>query len=85
MPRLHAAVRVYLFSLLGVFLLTAPWTPVWSQAAALLGPTAFGDWVRGGWIRGAVSGIGAVDLLVASQDVGELWRSLRGGGGGNAA
>ena len=40
---------------------------------------ALGPWVRSGWVKGAVSGLGALDLLVALQEAGILWQSLRSG------
>jgi len=62
---------------LGVFLLLAPWTPVWDQAIRALLPGEIVPWARSGWVRGIVSGLGALDLLVASQVGIELWRSMR--------
>ena len=77
MPRVQLALNVYLFSILGVFLLAVPWTPVWEQASTVWIPTPVGLWVRSGWMRGVVSGLGALNLLVATQGVGVLWRSFR--------
>lgn len=77
MPRIQLALNLYLFSVLGVFLLGVPWTPVWEQATVMWIPTAVGSVVRSGWLRGAVSGLGALNLMVATQDVGALWRSFQ--------
>jgi hypothetical protein len=68
---------LYAFSVLGVFLLVAPWTPVWGRATTALLPEALAGWVHTGWVRGVVSGVGALDLVVALQLAVELWRSMR--------
>lgn len=76
---LLTALALYGFIVLGVFLLVAPWTPVWDRATVGLAPTAMGPWVRNGWARGLVSGLGALDLLVALQIGGELWGRIASG------
>ena len=42
-----------------------------------LAPTAAGPWVGSGWVRGLVSGLGALDLAVALQVLRELWREMQ--------
>jgi len=78
--RLHTALRLYLFALLGLFLLVVPWTPIWDQATLPWIPARIGLWLRSGWVRGLVSGLGALDLLVAAREAGGLWKLLRGPG-----
>ena len=75
--RVGKAIVLYAFSVLGLFLLVAPWTPVWEQATVALLPTAAGTWIRSGWVRGGVSGLGALDLVVALQVGRELWRAFQ--------
>ena len=77
MPRVQVAINLYTYSVLGIFLVAVPWTPMWAQATLLLGTEAFGSWAQSGWVRGAVSGLGALDLLVAAQEAGVLWRSFQ--------
>lgn len=68
---------VYIYSVLGLFLLVAPWTPVWEQASHGLLPQATHAVVLSGWVRGLVSGLGAADLLVAARLAGSMMRSAR--------
>jgi hypothetical protein len=75
--RLGAALSLYAFAALGLFLLVAPWTPVWTQATYTLLPPPVGRWVLSGWARGVASGLGALDLAIAAQLAVELWRRYR--------
>jgi len=77
--RILKALGIYAFGILGVFLTVAPWTGLWRTAVTVLLPTAAGPLMAGGWIRGVVSGLGVVDLMMAGQMAGELWRQMRGG------
>ena len=74
--RIRSALILYAFSVLGLFLLVAPWTPIWSRAAVVLLPTPAGAWVRSGGVRGVASGLGAVDLMIALQVARELRRQM---------
>ena len=77
--RIRTALLLYAFGVIGLFLLVTPWTAVWSQAIVGLLPTKIGPWVLSGWVRGIVSGLGALNLVVASQVAVELWREMRAG------
>jgi len=68
---------VYIYSVLGVFLLVAPWTPVWEQASHGLLPQSAHMLVLSGWVRGLVSGLGAADLVVAARLAGRLMLAAR--------
>jgi hypothetical protein len=78
---MRLALNLYLFSILGFFLLAVPWTPIWDQATAFLGPTALAGLGRSGWVRGIVSGIGVLDLLAATREAGGLLAAYRDGDG----
>ena len=68
---------VYIYSVLGLFLLLAPWTPVWEQASHGLLPQMAHAVALSGWVRGLVSGLGVADLVVAARLAGGLIRSTR--------
>ena len=74
--RIRTALFLYAFAIVGLFLLVAPWTAVWSQAIVGLLPTRVGRLALGGWVRGIVSGLGALNLAVAFQVAIELWREM---------
>lgn len=63
--RLRTAFLVYVFAALGVFLVAVPWSPVWETSTAGYLPTAAGAWLRSGFVRGLVSGLGALNLVAA--------------------
>ena len=71
--RIRTAFMLYAFAVFGLFLVVAPWTPIWNRAMLALLPTSIGTWVMSGWARGVISGLGALDLLVALQVAREFW------------
>jgi hypothetical protein len=56
---------VYAFAALGVFLIAVPWSPVWDSATAAYLPTVAGPWLRSGFVRGFVTGLGGLNVLAA--------------------
>jgi hypothetical protein len=77
LPRIRIALDVYLYSVLGLVLVSVPWTPLWDDATLVLLPTSAGPWIRSGWSRGLASGVGTLDLWVAGQAIQRLWRLVR--------
>jgi hypothetical protein len=78
--RIRRALLLYAFTVLGIFLLVAPWSPVWEQATHAIASLRLGRWARSGWLRGAVSAVGALDLFIAAQMLRELWVDVRRNG-----
>ena len=79
---MRSALALYAYLVLGVFLLVAPWTPVWHDATMRLLPS-IGPWIRSGWLRGLVSAVGVLDLFVALQLAAELWNHSGAAGAGD--
>lgn len=65
LTRLQTAFLVYAFAALGVFLIVAPWSPFWDASTAGYLPTSVGSFLRSGFLRGFVSGLGVLDLAAA--------------------
>ena len=78
------ALGISVFGVLGVFLAAAPWTPVWDEGTFFLLSTS-AAWVRSGWFRGMVSGLGILDLAVALREAVRFFRVFgrRSGGDGS--
>ncbi len=74
--RVWVAVEVYFFGVLGVFLATAPWTALWDECTLFVLPIGWGAWVRSGWVRGLVVGVGVLDLIAAARRGIELRRLM---------
>ena len=66
--------------LVGLVLVVAPWTPVW-EANWLLQPLPpLRGWLLSGFARGAVSGLGLINVLLALADLhGRLLSAARRG------
>ena len=78
--RLQTAFLVYVFAALGVFLVVAPWSPLWETSTAGYLPTPLGPCLRSGFVRGLVSGLGALNLVAAWSEARDLLWSSPGGG-----
>ena len=78
--RLQSALFVYAFAALGVFLVAAPWSPLWEASTAGYLPTAAGSWLRSGFVRGLVSGLGGLNLVAAWSEARELLAPNTGDG-----
>jgi hypothetical protein len=74
--RVPTALTLYAFGTLGVFLIVAPWTALLDQAVRVL-PEASRVWLTSGWVRGAISGLGAIDLGLAIRIAYDAWRRAR--------
>jgi hypothetical protein len=61
----------------GVFLLLSPWTPIWMEVTRGLLPLDIQAWTSTGWLRGTISGLGALNLFVAFQVGFDLVRGRR--------
>lgn len=78
--RLQTAFLVYLFAALGVFLIVAPWSPLWLTSTASFLPTPIGPWLRSGFVRGLITGMGVLNLGAAwSEARSLLWPGAGGG------
>ena len=51
-----------------MILLVVPWTPVWTQNSLLQGLPTFKALVEHGFVRGAVSGLGLLNIWIGISD-----------------
>jgi hypothetical protein len=78
--RLQTAFLVYVFAALGVFLVVAPWSPLWDASTAAYLPTCVGPLLRNGFFRGLISGLGVLNLGAAWSEARSLLWPKPGGG-----
>lgn len=62
LPRLFLLSIILFFLELGVLLLLLPWTAFWERNYFLLRYPAFEPWLLNHYLRGALSGLGLVDI-----------------------
>jgi hypothetical protein len=67
-PRLKSAGALYFFFVLGVFLVFVPWSPIWDHAILAIAPFKAAGMLGSGWVRGSVSGLGVLDLILAIRE-----------------
>jgi hypothetical protein len=77
MNRLLAVAFILFCFEIGLFLVFVPWSQLWEHNVLL----AYSFHLRGlllnNFIRGAVSGLGVVDLVLGFSELGRFWKSLR--------
>jgi hypothetical protein len=76
-PRLSQATRLYFFFIFGAFLLVSPWSLIWDHMVVSLSPSGGAGVLRSGWVRGGVSGLGLLDLLLAVRQATRLMTGNR--------
>ena len=62
---------------IGIFLLTFPWTPFWDSNIFAVTWPQWRDSLTGSYARGAVSGLGAINLYISLIEVFRLRRFAR--------
>jgi hypothetical protein len=77
MNRLLAVAFILFCFEIGLFLVFVPWSQLWEHNVLL----AYSFHLRGlflnNFVRGAVSGLGLVDLALGLSELGRFWKSLR--------
>ena len=62
----------------GLFLTVVPWTRIWTLNALLHSHVAIGLWADNPFIRGFVSGVGVVHILIGVKEIVVITRHRRG-------
>ncbi len=74
MSRMHTLLYFLIYFSLGLWLFVLPWMPVWEKNFFVVHYALFSSIVRNDFVRGAVSGLGLVDIVLAFYG---LWRPRR--------
>jgi hypothetical protein len=64
----------------GLFFTVVPWTRIWTVNPVLHATLAVGMWADNPFVRGFVSGVGVVHLIVGTREALRLMRARRGSG-----
>ncbi|HLI64262.1 MAG TPA: hypothetical protein VKV05_12755 [Terriglobales bacterium] len=63
--RIFLAIVVLFWLEIGIILMVAPWTPFWDNNSLLVGFPSLREFFMHDFVRGVVSGLGLVDILLA--------------------
>jgi hypothetical protein len=66
--RVWLGIRVFFFIWVGMMLLVAPWLPVWTRNSLTSANITLHDLLNSGFVRGAVSGLGLINLWIGIAD-----------------
>jgi hypothetical protein len=61
----------------GLFFTVVPWTPIWTGNSILHSSTLVGTWADNPFVRGFVSGIGVLHLILGVRELFRVMRSRR--------
>ena len=62
---------------IGLFLVFVPWSALWEHNVLLGYSLHLRGLLLNNFVRGAVSGLGVVDLCLGLSELGRFWRSLK--------
>ncbi|HEX8617560.1 MAG TPA: hypothetical protein VF911_08240 [Thermoanaerobaculia bacterium] len=62
----------------GLFFTVVPWTTIWTLNPVLHSSIAVGSFVDNSFLRGFVSGLGLLHLLLGIRDLMRIFRARRG-------
>jgi len=75
---LKRLIYVAYFLEVGLLLVLVPWTAFWERNYFAVTSPAFQELLRNNFVRGAVSGLGVVNLLIGFQELTLLLYARRG-------
>jgi len=61
----------------GVFLIFLPWLSIWDNNYLLFRYPAMGPWVTNPFFKGAVLGLGIVNIIIGVQEIARIRRGSR--------
>ncbi len=63
----------------GLFFTVVPWTRIWTLNPLLHHHVAIGIWADNPFVRGFISGVGVVHILIGVREIVHITRSRRRG------
>ena len=77
MNRLLAVAFILFCFEIGLFLVFVPWSQLWEHNVLLAYSLHLRGLLLNNFVRGAVSGLGVVDLALGFSELGRFWKSLK--------
>ncbi|MBI2149501.1 MAG: hypothetical protein HYU27_02700 [Acidobacteria bacterium] len=77
MNRFLAAAFILFCLELGLFLIFVPWSTLWENNVVLTYSLPLRRFFLNNFVRGAVSGLGVVDVVLGLSELGRFWKSLK--------
>ena len=76
MNRLLAVAFILFCFEIGLFLVFVPWSDLWQNNVLLAYSVNLRRLLLNNFVRGAVSGLGVIDLVLGFSELGRFWKSL---------
>ena len=77
MNRLLAVAFILFCFEIGLFLVFVPWSQLWEHNVLLSYSFHLRGFLLNNFLRGAVTGLGIVDLALGFSELGRFWKSLK--------
>jgi hypothetical protein len=77
MNRLLAVAFILFCFEIGLFLIFVPWSTLWETNVLLTYSFSLRNLVLNNFVRGAVSGLGVIDVLLGFLELAGFWKSLK--------
>jgi hypothetical protein len=77
MNRLLAVAFILFCFEIGLFLIFVPWSALWETNVLLTYSFSLRNFVLNNFVRGAVSGLGVIDVLLGFLELAVFWKSLK--------
>ena len=77
MNRLLAVAFILFYFEIGLYLVFVPWSQLWEHNVLLAYSLHLRGLLLNNFVRGAVSGLGVVDLALGFSELGRFWKSLK--------
>jgi hypothetical protein len=77
MNRLLAVAFILFCFEIGLFLIFVPWSTLWETNVLLTYSFPLRNFLLNNFVRGAVSGLGLIDILLGLSELAIFWKSLK--------